>query len=303
MISIGPDPAVATWLTRVGPRTRLAGVQSELEALVLADPFHFDAVAFRRRLTQGTRPNERGPRRVAFSWARLAGCLHTGGHDTVPIADRLHAALPEAKVIVSIREQRAALRLAYTTYLLEGGASDLRRYIAPTKRYPVYPGFALTFLEYHRLVEVYRSRFGERSVLVLTAESLERDPSGAFARVGAFLDLDAARYPGAVPAAPSVRRPRARSAARASVLRWRNALLARGALNHAALLPVLRIRGEMGMMAGGARPRYRHATDARLHRDRLDDQIDMLVQGRYEPSNRLLADSMDVDLRGTGYAV
>lgn len=110
----------------------------------------------------------------AISHERLSGNPISGGFDSTIVADRLAELFPGARVVIVVREQRAFLASFYNEYVCGGGACSLRRFLEPPPGAKL-PLFDASFLEYHRLVEYYRQRFGPSRVLVLPFETLARD--------------------------------------------------------------------------------------------------------------------------------
>jgi hypothetical protein len=116
----------------------------------------------------------------------LSGILHIGSASTYiakEVAGRLHATLPEAKIVIFIRSQVEAAASWYTQYLKEGGTASVRRYLFPDEY--VFPGRLMQFkmarfdfaqLDYSGLVGTYDRLFGPENVHVFPYEDLLRDP-------------------------------------------------------------------------------------------------------------------------------
>ncbi len=112
-----------------------------------------------------------------FSAERFSGDPHSGGYDSVRIANRLHALFPQARVLIVVREQLSILASTYVQYVRAGGVRSLRAYLHPPERGSRrVPQFDLRFFDYAPLVAYYRELFGAEQVKVLPYEWLSRDP-------------------------------------------------------------------------------------------------------------------------------
>jgi hypothetical protein len=125
----------------------------------------------------------------------LVGNPMYGGREGDDYARRLKAIAPNAKILITIREQMRSLTSIYMQYLSRGGSMKPDRFFADE---PVigYYAFGPEHLDYHRLVGLYAELFGLENVHVTTQERLAKDPLGlirdldAFAGVTAAGDLD-----------------------------------------------------------------------------------------------------------------
>jgi hypothetical protein len=124
-----------------------------------------------------------------LSSERLSGAPHFGGYDSEIIADRLAAVLPNARIMVVIREQKEMFLSIYKQYIRRGGAASLRQYLATPRDGYWMPQFRFEYLEYHRLISRYQDLFGVRNVLVLPYELLRARPEDFLAKVSEFVGL------------------------------------------------------------------------------------------------------------------
>jgi hypothetical protein len=122
----------------------------------------------------------------------LSGHPFAGGVEAPLILDRLAAAVPDALVLIVVREQTDSILSNYAQYIRGGGGAALRHvlYGLPGASGPV-PWFRLEFFEYDRLVTAYQERFGDDRVLVATFEELQADSTRFFERILRFVGLDA----------------------------------------------------------------------------------------------------------------
>jgi Sulfotransferase domain len=92
-------------------------------------------------------------------------------------AKNIHATLPEAKIIISVREQKSAIRSLYGQYVRQDGQWPLRTFIGTgTEPAGFMPIFRLDHFEYHLLIQHYIELFGQQNVLVLPFERLLQSP-------------------------------------------------------------------------------------------------------------------------------
>jgi hypothetical protein len=144
----------------------------------------FDAAATRAHIESLRHSAENGLVDVISSEI-LVGNPHFGGRESDAYADRLKAAAPDAKILITIREQLRAATSEYMQYISRAGAMKPAAYFddAPVAG---YAKFAPEHFEYHRLVGRYRQLFGPENVLVMTQEALARDGRAYARRLAAF---------------------------------------------------------------------------------------------------------------------
>jgi hypothetical protein len=89
-------------------------------------------------------------------------------------AERLHAAAPDARIVVFVRRQQEMIRSLYAQYVNMGGTRPLRDFVDGRA-----PGclFTAEHLEYDRLLDAYARLFGPERVRVLVYERLRADPA------------------------------------------------------------------------------------------------------------------------------
>lgn len=160
--------------------------------LLAGDPFRFDAGAahIALGLHQLTRP-------PILCEEDLSGVLHHGlvsGHIAQTVARRIHALLPDARILIFIRAQPSAAISWYQQYLREGGTGSIRRYLFPDgyrhcgrDRPFKLPRFSFTQLDYHGLIETYDDLFGRERVIVVPHEALVANRAGVLRDLGCRL--------------------------------------------------------------------------------------------------------------------
>jgi hypothetical protein len=105
---------------------------------------------------------------------RLSGNPHSGGYDSKYIADRIYQVFPQARILITIREQVSLILSCYYQYLKAGGACSLHDYVTcQDKR---RPGFNPDNFKFNCLIEYYQKLFGKDRVLVLPYEMFVEDP-------------------------------------------------------------------------------------------------------------------------------
>jgi hypothetical protein len=118
-----------------------------------------------------------------------------GGADRKLICQRLRSLFGEAKILITIREQKQALlsgyRYAYTRHLIPGSPDNWIGFLSSFSYYYSRPeDFPLRQYKYARLYEEYAEAFGPNQVLVLPLEMLRQDPSTFAIRLSAFCGID-----------------------------------------------------------------------------------------------------------------
>lgn len=172
----------------------------------------------------------------------LAGHPYSGGVAAETVCAHIRAALPEAKILIVLREQRAMLLSAYADYLLRhNGTARLSDFLAP-RRADQIPGHAPEFYAFARLVEGYIAAFGAQNVLVLPMELLAARADGLSRPIEAFLGLPEGLA--ALPGTPvNARDERAYAALR--LMPFANALGKRASANGNAALGVPALRSAL----------------------------------------------------------
>lgn len=159
-----------------------------VKVLALSNGFAYDASRARSFISEHRAAIVREGKVPVFSHERLAGNPHSGHYDARVIADRIHEAVPDARILLCIREQLAMLASCYKQYVRIGGVRTLSDYLLPVWDFRV-PLFDWTFYEYHRLIRYYFDLFGEQRVRVLLVEELESDPRAFYHDLSRFMGV------------------------------------------------------------------------------------------------------------------
>jgi hypothetical protein len=159
------------------------------------DAFGFDAADTRVALGL----DGKGPPPL-ISEEDFSGILHIGlssSYIAKEIARRVHATMPESKILILIRSQTSAAYSWYSQYLREGGTASLQRYLFPDSY--LYTGKSSSFktarfdfsqLEYKGLIEEYDRLFGPDNVYVFAYEDFVRDQQDTLDAIKRQLDME-----------------------------------------------------------------------------------------------------------------
>lgn len=297
IVHIGYHKTATTWLQKAifPAATSHAWVPRATTQKALLSPpgMHFDADATRAVLGMADQPLP-----VVLSEENLSGYPHNGGlHGLIgpEMARRIHAALPDARIVVFIRNQPDIVRSTYAQYVSGGGTWGLSRYLhthsrvrgALTRAYKA-PAFEFEHFEFDRLITIYDELFGADRVHVFAYEAL-RDRDAILARllteVGLTLPEDFA---------PAASANRSFGPASLLALRFVNLFTRQSVVNKSWLID---LPGGQGIRHGakwvlGRLP----GSSARGHR--LPDAVHRRVVEHYAASNRRLAAMLDATGRG-----
>ena len=138
-----------------------------------------------------------------MSGSPAVGGLH--GLVTKEVAHRLKAVLPEAQVVIFIRNQADIIAAVYGEYVRRGGTHRPERFLFPERRgkgqyrrpYRA-PMFSFGHFDYLPFIRHYESVFGASAVHVFLYEAFKADPAAFlrhYARLfGLDVDLDALSF-------------------------------------------------------------------------------------------------------------
>lgn len=225
----------------------------------------------------------------------LSGHPFRGGHEAGLYAERLQQIAPQARILISIRDQMRILPSVYMQYILRGGTMPYDLFFKGTEEIG-YFGFTPEHFEYDRLVGRYQALFGAENVHVLTQESLQRDADAAAAKLAGFARAPA--FPGL--------QPQARRIYAASHPEYAAAVLRR--INHVQSstlnpTPILKL-GEtpygLYRIAGYLLRRGPFKALLKAHKP-VSEHVRRTFPDRYSASNRRLAACVGPTLDLTGY--
>ncbi|MGB0651831.1 MAG: hypothetical protein ACPGQL_01405 [Thermoplasmatota archaeon] len=264
------------------------------KALVWPHPLHFDPVAARAELLPHLEAAWQEGKVPVLSAERLSGNPTSGGFDAKEIAERIAATLPEARVWMQIREQRAAVASYYKQYVQEGGTARIGRFLAGDGVLKRQPVFRLEHWDYGPLVAQYRDLVGDDRLLVTLYEAFRDDADAVVGKVCAHAGV---AVPGSLPD-PGRRRNVSYSDLSIRIIRATNGLYAHPYVDHRPLLRLPGRRVPRVLLKGLDRVWGRRAGGKAIQ-----NAITAAVAEHYVAGNQRLAGLLGVDLAERGYAV
>ena len=299
LIHIGYHKTGTSWLQReLFPRADLGYRPVSISVadtdFVHVNDLDFDPARYRADYAPVLAAAAAGGGVPVISHERLSGNPHSGGYDSMRLAQRLHDVFPDARVMLVIREQRAMILSSYAQYVRVGGGCTLDDYLFPANA-TRQPMFSFDHFKYHRLIECYRRLFGADRVLVLPFEQLRADPRGFVRAVAAF---SGGRADDELPFDRSVNKSLGAVALIAK--RRINPFFVRDSVNGNGPFAVPRagrVANAVAELVDRAAPR---AWD-RAVQARWKARIAEVAAGRYDASNAETAALTRLDLAGFGY--
>lgn len=198
VVHIGWHKTATTWFQRrYWPRVathRQLDRERVKRAFLAPGAFEFDAEAARCTLAAECPPP------WILCEEELSGNPHAGGlMGLLPkeVAHRLRATLPDAAIVIFVRQQVDAIAASYKQYLRQGGTHAPRRYLHPHEGRRGFraapwkaPSFRLGHFDYAALVGCYDALFGRANVHVLPYEEFRADAAGFLRAFGERLGVD-----------------------------------------------------------------------------------------------------------------
>jgi len=190
LIHVGYHKTATSWLQktvlleRFGFHTVMR--QSEVFAQIIAPHgLVYDPARPRATVAAAQAAAPAGAAVDCISLEALTGLPYCGNRESDAYARRLHAAFPQARILITIREQCAVMASAYMQYLFRAGTQPPRVFFdeAPPEG---FFKFSTVGYEYDRLVALYQALFGAERVLVLPQETIAADQPGAVATLARF---------------------------------------------------------------------------------------------------------------------
>jgi hypothetical protein len=131
---------------------------------------------------------------VLVSAERLSGHAASGGRDVGRIAERVHATLPEGRIVCLVRDRARSIRSTYVQLVSAGWTGKVAETLAtPTGHRR--PGFDLAYWEYERALDAYSSRFGVDQLLVADYGRFASEPHTVLRELSSFLGIDEWQLP------------------------------------------------------------------------------------------------------------
>lgn len=227
---------------------------------------------------------------------RLAGHPLSNGFDRVVIAQRIKEVFPQARILLTIREQNKIIMSNYMQYLRYGGWHEPEHFVHPLSdgRQPV---LSLNFWNYSDLAGTYAKIFSKERVLVLPQEMLRSNVGDFVSRLAQFASvIPPVSINNLVEANPR------RMHVSSYLLRRYSFLIMRSSAN--AFMPTVvpdrlgaRIYRALRFIIDQVTPGFIEERVAKS----LQKRVDAKIGDFYLVSNRRLANSVSFDLASLGY--
>lgn len=273
---------------------QIAGHDDVFRHIVRPHGLHFDPAEMRNLLLERHKsaPDDLAP---VISSEILSGHPFFAGQDSDVYAERIKAIAPDARILISIRNQMRILPSIYMQYLLRGGTMSHKRFFAEI--YDLgYFGFDPLHFEYDHLVARYQKLFGEENVMIFTQEALKADMNTVSRQISRFAGND--RFEQLAEADRSVQSPSYPEHA-APILRRINHVQ-RSTLNPSPIISLAKTPKGLYKVAGYLL-RLRASEYVLPKRTPVSDHVQERFGGRYAESNRRLSSLVKGDLDLAAY--
>lgn len=175
------------------PRDDRVRIQGDF---VKMGPFDAMPEAVARDYRRAAREAASAGRTLVISHERLSGYPASGAFDAPLIAQRIKDCLPDARILIFVREQCDLINSFYSQYITDGGWMSLRCLATPVQpRMYRRPQFELDTFAFVKTIEHYRNLFGAHNVLVIPYEALRHDPLMVAQAIAEHAGQDPARIP------------------------------------------------------------------------------------------------------------
>jgi hypothetical protein len=198
LVHIGYHKTATNWFQRVFypsvKNYRYVKRKTVRKAFLFPDAFCFDPEEARRGLFGISKQPP------ILCEEELSGNIHTGGHGgcfSKDVAERLLKTLPNARIVIFIRNQVDMIASVYLQYIKEGGTHRPKRYLFPRQHLspsgfsPYHtPLFSFDHFRYRPLIEHYQDLFGPSRVHVFAYETFKADNRGFVKQLAERFDLE-----------------------------------------------------------------------------------------------------------------
>lgn len=204
LVHIGYHKTATTWLQNcifnssdigfVSPWGPQAGIA--VNTFVVQNPFYFDPESARAALWTGIQNAQRRSLLPVLSNEAMCGTAEPRKRYERDVADRLYQALPNAKVLITIRNQNEAILSHYREAVAAGATYSIDQYLeSPSKSSGFAAPCQIDHFEYDVITNYYMSLFGKMSVLVLPQEKLRSEPQKYLDALLDFVELNRSVVP------------------------------------------------------------------------------------------------------------
>lgn len=189
LFHVGYHKTATTWMqqrlfTEQNGFRQLADHDDVFRLVVRPHGLHFDPEPMRELLAERQSGMTEGIAAVVSSEI-LSGHPFYAGQNSDVHARRIKEIEPNARILISLRNQMRILPSIYMQYLLRGGTMPPQAFFAGTDE-PNYFGFDPRHFEYDHLVSHYQNLFGRDNVLVVTQEALKADMDSVSEQIASF---------------------------------------------------------------------------------------------------------------------
>jgi len=193
LIHIGYHKTASTWLQQIyfsqHPEIAFIGQHPLLwQHIIAPHDLNFNPTKVKNTFTPLITQAQQQNLTPILSSERLSGNPHSGGYDSVIIANRLKTTFPDAKIFIMVREQISTIASNYKQYIRVGGVSDLTTYLSPPIDGKI-PLFRKDNFQYHLLVYYYQNLFGKEQVKVLPYEYFKQKPLDFIHELNEFIGI------------------------------------------------------------------------------------------------------------------
>lgn len=210
------------------------------------------------------------------------------------VTDRLAATFPNAKILLTIREQVSIIASSYGHYLRGGNTASLAEFLFRPKDEEArlwQPVMSMDHFDYDHLLSSYEARFGQGNVLIAPMEWMIANPEGLREKLS---HLTGTEWPKIEPDATRKVVNPASSYLAYAVMRQLNRFYSEAAVAlHGSTLPY---------KAAYWVDRITPASHQKRAKDRNVQLIRDSVGDYYRASNRRLGERTGIDLAAFGYA-
>ncbi len=202
IIHIGYQHCMATWLQykvfAANPeRLRIVCRKHERDQksrnnvhIVKGHPFSREFAAERESYRAGIAEAAKDGSIPILTNEAFSGNPFMGGSQARNIAEFFHDLAPDAKILISVREQISFIIAIYGSYVHSGGCLDIGNFLSRKleKSTKITP-FLLSFCDYYAYYSYYSSLFGKENVLILPVEQFRNDTDLYLSQLYDFIGL------------------------------------------------------------------------------------------------------------------
>jgi hypothetical protein len=273
------------------PRARI------IEQFFFANPFTFDPASTRRHFMDECESAYDQGLVPVFSDENLIAHPEEVVLFAPIVAERIHSAFPDARILICIRDQSSMYYSFYAQMISQSRTYTLDTFIGETKMRPgALPECRREIFAYDQVIEDYQQRFGATNVLVLPFEMMHSEMPKFVMRIIEFAEAnpEAGFEPDF-----SVRNPRHRGATLAA-RRFLNSFTPAPDYTRAKKQPLrFRITGRASAVLDRVLPnRLQKRYDSR-NRALIEERLEAV----YTESNRRTSELIGIDLAKYGYDV